>query len=150
MNPSRFLRAFVTSFVLLLLLDGFWHGGVMADFYGQRLALIHSPLAYMPLSFSPFLLFLSAINAVTLSYFVLSHVEQKKPLADAAWIGALLGFTVTGSINFLNHTLLPRWDIVLVLVDTAWGTGSGIIAALAIATVCSTKRHRGFFGMLKR
>lgn len=149
MNPTRFLRAFIVSFVLFTLLDAFWHGGILADFYNQRLAYLNPALVGTPIGLSPFMLLAEAVNAITLSYFVLSHTDNKKPLDDAAWIGALLGFTVTGTANFLNHTLLIRWDIVMALVDTAWGTAASIITALAIAAVCSEKKKR-WFGFLRR
>ena len=150
MNPTRYVRAFVTSFVLFLLLDAFWHGAFMTDFYSQRLLILNPSLAGATLSFSPFILFVNAINAVALSYFVLSHMDQGRPLSDAAWVGALLGFTVAGSVNFLNHALLVHWDIMLVLVDTAWSTVAGLIAALAIAVSCAESKPRGIFGMMKR
>lgn len=149
MHPARFLRAFLISFVLFTLLDVFWHGGIMADFYNQRLSFINPAIVGTPISFSPFLLFVAAINAVALSYFVLTHIDDGKPMTDAAWIGALLGFTVGGTVNFLNHVLIPRWDIVLALVDTAWGTVVGIIGALAVATVCAEQK-KGWFDWLKR
>ncbi len=149
MNPARFLRAFVTSFILFSLLDAFWHGGIMADFYNQRLTMLNPSLAGVPIGLSPFIIFIQAINAITLSYFILSHIDDQKPLSDAAWIGALLGFTVTGTLNFLNHTLLIRWDIVLALVDTAWGTAAGIITALAVASICSGSKKRRWFGFLR-
>ena len=150
MHSTRFLRAFVVSFLLFTLLDVFWHGGIMADFYNQRLNILNPSLAGTPIGFSPFILFVEAINAVAISYFVLTHVDDGKPLSDAAWIGALLGFTVTGTVNFLNHELVARWDIVMALVDTAWGTASGLVTALAIAAVCAEKRRRGLLGFMKR
>ncbi|MSR87317.1 DUF2177 family protein [Candidatus Peribacteria bacterium] len=150
MNPSRFLRAFATSFILIVLLDGFWHDGLMADFYMQRLAMINPSLMGQPITFTPFIIFIAAINAVTMSYLILTQVDSKKPLRDAAWIGMLLGFTVSGTLNFLNHTLIVRWDIVLALVDTAWGTVTGLITALAIASVCSKRRNKGLLGMMRR
>lgn len=149
MNPIRYLRALLVAFVLFVLLDAFWHGGIMAGFYNQRLTFINPAIVGTPIGFSPFILFVAAINAVALSYFILSHIEDGKPMANAAWIGALLGFTVTATVNFLNHVLIPRWDIVLALVDTAWGTAAGIIGALAVATVCAEKK-RGWFGWLRR
>ncbi|TSD00602.1 MAG: hypothetical protein Greene101449_74 [Candidatus Peregrinibacteria bacterium Greene1014_49] len=150
MHPSRFLRAFITAFVLFLLLDAFWHGGLMADFYNQRLISLNPLLAGAMLGLSPGILFVNAINAVALSYFILTHIQHGRSLADAAWIGALLGFTVVGTVNFLNNTFIPRWDIVLALVDTAWGTASGLVVALAIAATCGEERRRGIFGWLRR
>ena len=151
MHPTRFLRAFLVSFVLFALLDAFWHGNFMAGFYGQRLLVLNPSLAGVNLSFSPFILFVEAINAVALSYFVLSHKQCGKSLGDIVWIGALLGFTVTGTVNFLNHALMTRWDIMIALVDTAWGTASGIVTALAVATTCAEpQKAKGNFGFQKR
>lgn len=150
MRVSRFVKGFVVAFVLFVLLDMFWHGGVMAEFYARRLMMIHPGAVNTPPTFAPFILFLQAINAVTLTYIVQHCSPSGKPLTDAAWIGALLGFTVIGSVNVLNHTLIPRWDIQMVLVDTTWGTIAGLVAGIAIVAVSPPPKHRGFFWWLKR
>ena len=139
------------SFILFTVFDALWHGGLLADFYGQRLLLLDPSTHGEVPGFSPFILFVEAINAVALSYFVLSHAPTGKPLADVAWIGALLGFTVSGSVNFLNHALLSHWDIVIALVDTAFGTIVGLVVALAIAFACGEKpkKGKGILGLMK-
>ena len=148
MNNSRFIKGFILSFVLFVLLDAGWHGGVMADFYNQRLALMNPDLPGAP-GFSGWILFLEAINAFALTYFVLKVPTSKQPLNDGAWIGGLLGFVVTGSVNFLNHTLIPDWDVTLAIVDTAWGTALGLFAGIAVAAFCNEEK-KGWFGWLKR
>ena len=135
--------------MLFIVLDAVWHGGIMADFYGRRLLMLNPASGGMVPSFAPFIFLLEAINAVTLTYFVLHCAPSGKMTQDALWIGALLGFTVTGSVNFLNHTLMPWWDIQMALVDTAAGTLIGMITATVVAAV--TQEHkRGFFGFLRR
>jgi uncharacterized membrane protein len=130
----------------MLLLDGVWHAGIMADFYAHHMRAI---LGGAQPSLSWTLITLIGINAVTLTYMVQSHIEQKRSTADVLWVGALLGFTVASSINLLNLNFFGWWDITLVLVDTAWGTVAGMIGAMVILSM-EPIRKKGIFGSLKR
>ena len=150
MTPSRFLKGFLVSLVLFTLLDAVWHGGIMAGFYQQRLMLMNPGTAVALVSFSPFILFVEAINAAALTYFVLHRQSADPDLSDAAWVGAFLGFTMSGTVNFLNHALIPEWDIVMAWVDTTWGTIAGCIAGIAVAALCGEHRRRGIFRLFSR
>ena len=147
MFPAKFFRGFLVAFILFVLLDAFWHGGVLAGFYNQRLMLLNPDLVGVPVGLSPLLLAVNAVNALALTYFVLMHMDHGRSMADAAWVGALLGFTVVGTVNGLNHVLIPGWDMTMAMVDTAWGTCSGIIGALAVAVVAGRERG-GVWGRL--
>lgn len=148
MTPIRFLKGFVLSFLLFTLLDAVWHTGIMAPFYDARLAVINPGLGGAP-AFSEWLLFLEAVNAAALTIFVLRMASPTGSVGDGAWIGALLGFTVSGSINGLNHLLVPGWDTTLVMVDTVWGTVVGLIAGIAVAALCCESK-RGWFAWMRR
>ena len=150
MTTSRFIKGFIVSFILFVVLDGLWHGGLMVDFYSQRVLLLNPGSNGVPPTATPFIIFLEAINAVTLTYVLFRGAKPANPLQDALWIGALLGFTVSVSINFLNHSLIPFWDIQLALVDTAWGTVMGAIVAFFVVSLCPSEKHRGLFGFLHR
>ncbi len=149
MTPTRFVKAFVVSFVLFTISDAVWHGGLMMSFYGQRLALMNPNVVGGP-SISPFIFLVQAINAVTFSYILLHCRPSGQPVCDAVWLGALLGFTVTGTVNFLNHALLPWWDIVLALVDVSWGTVNGAIAGAVVVFLCPPPERKGLWGLLGR
>lgn len=146
MTLPRFLRSFILVFVLFLLLDSFWHMGVMADFYLQHLA---PALRGTKPSLEWGIVALLGINAVTATYIVQSHIDQKRSVADILFVGALLGFTVSASINLLNLSILGWWDIILVLTDTAWGVVVGVLGAMAVL-VTTPKTKKGIFGFLKR
>jgi uncharacterized membrane protein len=145
MTLTRFLRSFVIVFLLHLLLDGFWHVGIMAEFYRVHM----SPVLYGAVpSWSWTITVLEGINAVTLTYIVQSHLDQKRSLADVLWVGGLLGFTVVSSMNLLNMNFLGWWNIQLAAVDIAWGTVVGIVGAMAVI-VTEQKKRKGFFALLK-
>jgi uncharacterized membrane protein len=135
MTYTRFLRSFIVAFVLFLLLDAFWHNGVMGDFYATRLVMLNPTLDPMKVGLMPQILFVNLINAVTLTYVVLHHKGEGSQLGNAAFLGGLLGLTVCGSINFLNNAFIPEWDTNLMLIDTGWGTIAGIVAGVAVAAV---------------
>lgn len=148
MTTTRFLKGFILSFVLFTLLDAAWHGSIMADFYSQRLIVLNPGMITAP-SFAPLILVLEAINAACITYFVLKTASNSTPLADGAWTGAVLGFTVIASVNVLNHVLIPGWDLTMVAVDTAWGTVTGLIAGIGVAALCIPQK-RGWFAWMHR
>jgi uncharacterized membrane protein len=148
MTTTRFLKGFVLSFILFTLLDGVWHGGIMAQFYMDRLAVI-APGSGGPTAFSPLMIFLEAVNAAALTYFVLRNASSRNPVGDGALVGLILGFTVISTVNGLNHTLIPGWDMTLALVDTAWGTVAGLLCGIAVATVCAEPK-KGLFRWFRR
>ena len=148
MTLSRFIKGWILSFVLFSLLDGVWHAGVMAAFYNERLALMNPGLSGPP-AFGPLLLALEALNAAAITVFVLKTASAKNALGDGAWIGAFLGLTVSGTLNGLNHILVPAWDATLAMVDTAWGTVVGLIVGIAVAALCCETRH-GWFKWLRK
>lgn len=133
MTYSRFLRSFLVCFVLLILLDAFWHSGVMADFYAARLLLLNPGVDPMSATLLPQLLFVNLLNAVTLTYVVLHHKGEGSAMGNAVFVGGLLGLTVVASINFLNNAFIPEWDTTLLLVDTGWGVIAGMVAGMTVA-----------------
>lgn len=149
MTLTRYLRSFLVVFVLFLLLDAFWHNGLLKAFYAERLAMLNPALVSAPIGLMPQILFVNALNAITLTYVVLHHRSKGSYLAAAVFVGALLGVTVTGTVNFLNNAFVPAWDITLALVDTAWGLVVGIVGGLA-AAVTGAEERRGLLARLFR
>jgi uncharacterized membrane protein len=149
MTYTRFLRSFFVAFVLLLLLDWFWHKGIMADFYGARLMMVNPGLDFAGIGILPQMLFINLLNAVTVTYVVLHHKGEGSVLGNAAFVGGLLGLTVVGTLNFLNNAFVPAWDTALLMIDSAWGIVVGIIAGLSVA-VTGIPEERGLFSLLKK
>lgn len=146
MTLPRFIRSYILVFVLFMLLDGFWHAGLMADFYADHL---QPALMGARPTIDWAIVALIAINAVTTTYIIQNHIEHDRSIADLLFTGGLLGFTVAASINLLNMSLLGWWDIILVIVDISWGTALGILGAIAVFA-SSPKKKGGFFGFIKR
>lgn len=137
MTPSRFLKGFFASFVIFVAGDIVWHGILMADFYNARIMAISG---LTPEMVSPcFILVFEFIASLILTYFVLAAAKHHT-VSEGMKHGLLLGLLVAVGINFVAHSLIPKWDVAMVAVDTIWGTIMGGIAGAAIAAV-TKKKH---------
>ncbi len=136
LTSPRFWTGFIATLVLFFIGDTVWHNVLLKEFYGTRLAAIGGTL---PTGFPPLLVLLEVMGAVGMVYFVLATWNKKNPLWTAAWTAGFIGFLMIGSVNFLNHTLLPQWDLALVIVDTLWGTALSALCGLAVGMLVRKK-----------
>ncbi len=136
MTTSQFLKGFVATLILFLAGDIVWHNFVMRDFYMQRILAINGPDVAMG-DFPPFILAFEIIASAGMSYFVL---RTSKTLMEGALNGAFLGLVVVAGINFVAHSLIPKWDVPMVLVDTAWGVVLGAVAGKVIMLVAGRRK----------
>ncbi|OQA35560.1 MAG: hypothetical protein BWY54_00563 [Candidatus Dependentiae bacterium ADurb.Bin331] len=114
----KHLATFVGMWVLFIVIDLFWLGFVMRDFYMEALArkarIIDGVLApHWPASLAVWFLIVFGIF-----FFVL-------PLADS-WLragiyGAVYGLILYGVYDLTNFATLQDWPIKLVMADCVWG-----------------------------
>lgn len=123
--------------MLSLVGDVLWHNVLLSDFYFSRLADINGA-ATDTVGFPLFLVVFELISSAIVTYFVLA-MSKKRPVLEGCWNGALLGLLMVGALNFVNHSLIAKWDSTVVMVDTAWGVLLGAICGLAIVLVAGKK-----------
>ncbi len=136
-STSSFGKSFLVTVIIFLLADILWHSVLLADFYNTRLAYING--LYPADSFPPFIFAYEIIAAGIMTYFI-RVAARPGSLVSGMGNGALLGFLVSGGINFINHSLILKWDLGLTIVDTLWGVAMGAIAGAAIVWVEANKR----------
>ncbi len=134
MTIKKFTTGFIVALILFLIGDFLWHGWILGDFYMTRLDAINGTA--MSEEFPLFILAVEVISALGLAYFV--PAIARTPV-EGMWNGAFLGLIVASTLNFVNHSLILKWDLTLTLVDTAWGIVMGAIVGAAIIMV-GTKR----------
>ena len=136
MAYSRLIKGILVALVLSFLSDYLWHTVLLADFYNARFIAING--VPMSTDFPPFIALFELIGAVVLTYFVLG-AACKGTVGEGFFHGALLGLLVGTGINFVAHSLIPKWDLTMALVDSGWAiVTTGIIGA-AVAAVAGKK-----------
>ncbi len=125
---STFLKATIAAFVVTLAGDILWHNVLLADFYFSRLTFING-VPPDTMSFPPWMITIEMIAAAGSAYFVL---RTSRAHGEALFHGALLGLLMVGPLNFINHSLILKWDTTVTAVDTLWGVALGAIGGLVI------------------
>ena len=135
LSTSSYIKGAGTAFVLFILGDALWHDMLMGSFYMSRIDAINGGPA--PATFPCFIILFELIAALGSTYLVL-HLS--KNIAEAAKNGAILGLMMVSAINLVNHTIILRWDLTLVVVDTAWGVVLGFLVGAATYYAAGMKR----------
>jgi uncharacterized membrane protein len=114
--------------VAFMVLDGFWLGLLMKNFYRDQLAPIVR-LANGGIAPNwPAAVVVYALLGTGIAVFVIPRAPTV-PLAAA--YGALFGLVVYGVYDFTNYSTLRQWPFALTLADMAWGA----VASAACAAV---------------
>jgi uncharacterized membrane protein len=137
MHSSTLYKGIAVAFVISLVGDMVWHSVLMADFYGAYIASING--APWDPSFPLPLIVFELICSAVMAYFILAAAKAHT-VTEGAWHGALLGLAIVGAVNFVNHSLMPKWDITLLMVDTAWGIVLGAVTGAAVMRVAAKSR----------
>ncbi len=134
------IKLYAVAFVLLILLDLVWIGGFMTQFYKDNLKdfLRFSPEGnLMPRLIPTALVYIA--GAVMLVVFVLPQVrnlvQAGESISVASLYGALLGLLVYMFYDFTNFALFDKWNLVVTLVDVAWGTVLFYITTLVLILI---------------
>lgn len=124
---------FVGVWILFVIIDLFWLGFIMRDFYMESLAekarVINGALApHWPASLAVWLLIVLGIFA-----FVLPRANS---IMTALVLGALYGFILYGVYDLTNFATLSNWPVKLVVADIVWGTFlNAIVSSIAYLIV---------------
>lgn len=134
------IKLYAVAFVLLILLDLVWIGGFMTQFYKDNLKdfLRFSPEGnLMPRLIPTALVYIA--GAVMLVVFVLPQVRNLVQAGESIYFaslyGALLGLLVYMFYDFTNFALFDKWNLVVTLVDVAWGTVLFYITTLVLMLI---------------
>jgi uncharacterized membrane protein len=122
------LKLAAVGAIAFMVLDSFWLGLVMKNFYRDQLAPIvrlgdggiapNWPAAFV----------VYALLGTGIALFV---IPRASTASLAAAYGALFGLVVYGVYDFTNYSTLRQWPFVLTLADVGWGA----VASAACAAV---------------
>ena len=110
------LNEIIISGIVMLILDAFY-----LSFFSKFFNNLIKNIQGTPIKFN----ILGAIVCYALLIFGLNFfiINKKRPIIEAF----ILGIIIYGVYETTNYTIIDKWDINAVLLDTTWG---GILMAL--------------------
>lgn len=126
-----FLRAYLGSLVVFLVMDAVWLGVVASQFYAEALGDLLRP---QPNWVAAGLFYLGYVAGV-----VWFAVRPAASWRGAALNGALLGLLCYATYDMTNLATLKGWPVLASFVDIAWG---GVITAASATAGCLLSRRR--------
>jgi uncharacterized membrane protein len=124
--------SYVATLVAFVAADMVWLGAMMNRLYRPALGDILSSTVNFP----PAILFY-LIYPVGLVIFAVLPGLRSESIMTAAVYGALFGFFTYATYDLTNFATLRNWSPQVTIVDIAWGTALGAMAASAGFLVAS-------------
>ena len=122
----------VIGAVAFMVLDAFWLGVLMKNFYRDQLAPIVRMADGGMAPNWPAAFVVYALLGTGIAFFV---IPRAGTVPAAAAYGALLGLVVYGVYDFTNYSTLRQWPFVVTLADVAWGTFATAACAAIVKLV---------------
>jgi len=108
---------YLSTIGAFLILDGLWLGLIAKSFYASQLGdLMAKPIRVLPAGI------FYLMYAVGLVVIAIRPGDVTVGLAEAAAMGALVGFLAYGTYDMTNLSTIEGWPLKMSLVDWAWGT----------------------------
>jgi len=127
-----YVVGYVATLMTFVIADMVWLGIMVSRIYHPALGDILSPSVNLP----PALVFY-LIYPVGLMIFAVLPGLRSGSLAMAATYGALFGFFTYATYDLSNYATLRNWTAQVTVIDIAWGTLLGTMAALVGAYAAS-------------
>ncbi|MGE0010534.1 MAG: DUF2177 family protein [Candidatus Babeliales bacterium] len=120
MNIPLFLKLFIISYPIFILMDLFWVAYLMSETYhnyiGYMFHIINGEMQLNKIAaFSAWLLIVAGAIAL-----VLPQTMGRGIAVSLAW-GAFYGLVIYGFSNLNNLAIFKNWPLTITLIDIAWG-----------------------------
>ena len=126
------LLAYGSALVVFVLVDMIWLGTMAGWLYKPILGDIMAP-QFNPAAAAVFYL----LYPVGLVIFAINPALKVGSVSTALMYGALFGFFTYATYDLTNQATLRNWSTLLTVVDIAWGTVLGAIAAASAFWITS-------------
>ena len=122
---TKFLAAYATTAVVMVMLDLLWLGLIAKPLYQQGIGHLMAERPNIPVALVFYLLY-----ALGLVVFAVSAEQANPGWSKALLIGAMFGFFAYATYDLTNLATLKNWPLGLSLLDVIWGTFvSGVSSA---------------------
>lgn len=120
-----YLKKFVISFGVFVVVDLAWLGVVAKSFYSNQLGPLMRDEIIWPVATLFYILFV-----IGLLYFAIEPGLKAKSSRLAVKNGALYGFFTYMTYELTNYSVISNWPAGLVLVDIMWGVVLATVVSL--------------------
>ena len=131
MNVWNYLLIYIVTLVFLIVVDLIWLSVIMKEFYKTQLRPIANKLATMSQNVFSVLLTWMLVS-LGLIIFVMPLIPAGGKVEGLIY-GGIFGFVVYGIYNLTNYSVIKKWPVHLVIIDTFWGIIVCAITGLFLA-----------------
>jgi len=118
------LISYAAALVVFVAVDMVWLGTMSGRFYKPILGDILAPQFNMAAAAAFYLLY-----PIGLVIFAINPALRAGGISTALLYGALFGFFTYATYDLTNQVTLRNWSSLLTVVDMAWGSFLGAVAA---------------------
>lgn len=132
----NYFYAFISSLVVMTVIDALWLGLVAPKFYREHIGFI---MADKPNWFAAAAFYVIFVIGVTV-FVVYPGWQNAQSLIKIGLLGALLGLVAYATYDLTNQATLKNWPPIVTAVDLAWGAFlSGSVSVIAVAILRALK-----------
>ena len=132
----KYLSAYLTTLIIMLVVDIIWLSVVAKPLYQQGIGHLMASQANLFYASLFYLIYVFGLVKLAVTPYALSSGIKKTFIA-----GASVGFFVYASYDLTNLALLKDWPLGLSLLDITWGTFISGVSAAAGKWVFDRNRH---------
>ncbi len=122
----QFLKAYVATAAVFLLVDFLWLSRVAGPFYNRHIGTF---LLDRPRLGTAAVFYLVYVLGIVV--FAVLPALREQSVWTALMFGALLGAVAYGTYDITNFATLRTWPVIVTVVDLAWGVALPAVAAAA-------------------
>ena len=120
-----FLKNYLITFIIFLVIDFIWLGAVAKNLYRDQLGFLMKENFNMVAAFAFYLLFTAGIV-----FFVLNRALAISSWQYALFAGMFFGLITYSTYDLTNLATLKDWPLTITIIDLIWGTFLGGITSL--------------------
>jgi uncharacterized membrane protein len=129
----HFIKVYVITIFVFLILDYIWLGRIMAGFYKEQLGTLARWSGETLTPHIPSAVVVYLLIPLGIVLFALPRVADEQLLCSALMWGFVYGIILYGVYDMTNYSVLAQWPPKLAFVDILWGGVVNSLATLAAA-----------------
>lgn len=134
MFHKRFLIAWLLTAVVLFILNGIFHGLLMADFFDRHMAGL-APAVVQMKDFNPAPIVVLELIIDGVIVWIIAQSGMAVTTRNACMVGALVYLAGSSTWNLANRATFVSWPTVMAVVDIAWHVITGVLAGAIVAWI---------------
>ena len=113
----KFLKIYISTFLIFLALDAYWLSEVSPDFYRAHIGHLMAEKPDLGAALVFYLIFIAG-----LVWFVIKPALSEPRWHRAALQGGFFGLVTYATFDLTCQAVLKEWPVILTLIDLAWGS----------------------------